>query len=54
MSDFGDFDSDDAVDLEPPDPEQVAMKLHQFRIDIGDSCLSGIDYLTNNRSLELN
>jgi hypothetical protein len=24
MSDFGDFDPDDAFDTEPPDPEQVA------------------------------
>lgn len=27
---FGDFVDDDAFDLEPPDPEQVARKLHQL------------------------
>ena len=27
MTDFGDFDPDDAFDREPPDPEQVAVKL---------------------------
>lgn len=27
---FGDFDPDDAYDVEPPDAEQVARKLHQL------------------------
>ena len=31
MSDFGDFDEDDALDHEPADPEQVARKLHRIR-----------------------
>jgi hypothetical protein len=31
MSDFGDFDDDDALDHEPADPEQVAIKIHQLR-----------------------
>jgi len=31
MTDFGDFDDDDAVDVEPPDPEQVARRLHLLR-----------------------
>lgn len=31
MSDFGDFDPDDALDHEPADPEQVARRLHQLR-----------------------
>lgn len=31
MSDFGDFDEDDAVDTAPADPEQVARKLHSVR-----------------------
>ena len=31
MSDFGDFDPDDALDTEPADPEQVARKLHRYR-----------------------
>jgi hypothetical protein len=30
MSDFGDFDIDDAFDNEPADPEQVAIKLHRY------------------------
>lgn len=28
---FGDFDDDDAFDTEPPDPEQVAIKLQRYR-----------------------
>lgn len=28
---FGDFDPDDAVDHEPADPEQVAIRLHELR-----------------------
>jgi hypothetical protein len=27
---FGDFDSDDALDHEPADPEQTARKLHEI------------------------
>lgn len=34
MSDFGDFDDDDAFANEPPDPEQVTYKLHQLRIEL--------------------
>ena len=34
MSDFGDFDPDDAFDTEPPDPEQVAFRLHRLRIEV--------------------
>jgi hypothetical protein len=30
MSFFGDFDPDDALDHEPPDPVQVAIKLHRY------------------------
>ena len=33
MSDFGDFDPDDAVDTEPADPEQVARKWHRYYQD---------------------
>lgn len=33
MSDFGDFDPDDALDTEPADPEQVAIKLHRYQRD---------------------
>ena len=35
MSDFGDFDPDDALDTEPADPEQVAIKLHRLRRNEG-------------------
>jgi hypothetical protein len=31
VSDFGDFDPDDALDTEPADPEQVARRLHALR-----------------------
>ena len=31
MSDFGDFDPDDAFDTSPPDPLQVAILLHRFK-----------------------
>lgn len=30
MSDFADFDDDDAFGTEPADPEQVAIKLHRL------------------------
>lgn len=29
---FGDFDGDDALDIEPPAPEQVSYKLHSLRV----------------------
>ena len=32
---FGDFDTDDAFDLEPADAEQVARKLHRLRLREG-------------------
>jgi hypothetical protein len=35
VSDFGDFDADDALDTEPADPEQVARKLHAIRRERG-------------------
>lgn len=35
MSDFGDFDEDDAFDNEPADPEQVARKIHELRLREG-------------------
>jgi hypothetical protein len=35
MSDFGDFDPDDAFDTEPADPFQVAIKLHRLRRKAG-------------------
>ena len=35
MTDFGDFDPDDALDTEPADPEQVARKLHRLRLNAG-------------------
>lgn len=36
MSDFGDFDPDDAYDKEPPDVEQVTYKLHALRRALDD------------------
>jgi hypothetical protein len=35
VSGFGDFDADDAYDPEPADPEQVARKLHRYRLAEG-------------------
>ena len=32
---FGDFEDDDAFDVEPADPEQVARKLHGWLRDDG-------------------
>lgn len=32
--DFGDWDPDDSVDHEPPDAEQVSMRMHQLRVEI--------------------
>jgi hypothetical protein len=32
---FGDFDDDDAVGIEPADPEQTARKLHVLRMARG-------------------
>lgn len=32
VSDFGDFDNDDALDTEPADAEQVARRLHFYRM----------------------
>jgi hypothetical protein len=34
MSSFGDFDLDDALDHEPPAPEQVAYRLHSLRLEV--------------------
>jgi len=34
MSTFGDFDSDDAFATEPPDDEQVAIRLHRLRVEV--------------------
>jgi hypothetical protein len=34
VTDFGDFDDDDAYDpTQPADPEQVAIKLHEYRYE---------------------
>jgi hypothetical protein len=57
VSDFGDFDVDDAADHEPPAPEQVAYRLHDLRVEV--DALAGAeepgwDDLTNpERSLAL-
>jgi hypothetical protein len=34
MSDFGDYEADDAYDVEPPAPEQVTYRLHDLRREI--------------------
>jgi hypothetical protein len=31
MSDFGDAEPEDSYDVAPPDPEQVALRLHELR-----------------------
>lgn len=36
MSDFGDWDDDDALDHEPPDHEQVTYKLHDLRVALDE------------------
>jgi hypothetical protein len=41
MSDFGDFDDDDAFGTEPADPEQVARKLHALR---RERAIEGADF----------
>lgn len=35
MPPFGDWDPDDAYDPAPPDPEQVAIRLHRLRDELG-------------------
>lgn len=39
MSDFGDFDDDDAFDTAPADPEQVARKLQRIRAEYGQETI---------------
>jgi hypothetical protein len=34
MADFGDWEPDDALDHEPPDPEQVTYRMHRLRVEI--------------------
>jgi hypothetical protein len=50
VSDFGDWEPDDAWDREPPDPEQVTYKLHDLRLALdqlaGDQGLPTWDELT--------
>lgn len=47
---FGDFDVDDALDHEPPAPEQVAYRLHDLRLELdvlaGAAALPTWDELT--------
>jgi hypothetical protein len=51
---IGDYEPDDAYDREPPDPEQVAYKLHRLReaVDLlaGGSLVSWDDLGTTERS----
>ena len=46
---FGDFDPADAADVEPPDPEQVARKLHALRRAEGFEPLNWPDVLPADR-----
>lgn len=50
VSTFGDFEEDDALDHEPPAPEQVTFRLHRLRTEIdaltGASDLPTFDELT--------
>jgi hypothetical protein len=54
---IGDYESDDAYDREPPDPEQVAYKLHRLRqaVDVlaGGSLASWDDLATSEQISEL-
>ena len=43
MTDFGDFDTDDALDTEPPDAEQVAIRLRKYQRDVDSSLPSWDD-----------
>jgi hypothetical protein len=36
VTDFGDFDPDDAWGVEPPDEEQVTYKVHELRLALDD------------------
>jgi hypothetical protein len=33
-TDFGDWELDDALDQEPADPDQVAVRLHRLRVEV--------------------
>lgn len=50
MTDFGDFENDDAFDTAPADPEQVARKLQRLRVGAGLS-LDEWDALTDEQRL---
>ena len=50
MSDFGDFDHDDAFDNEPADPEQVAIKLHKLRVENGLESIPWEEFSHSRRS----
>ena len=55
MSDFGDFDPDDAVDHEPADPEQIARKLHELQVffdRLAGGTLPAFDDLDSDRQAE--
>jgi len=53
MSDFGDFDSDDAFDTEPADPEQVAMKFHRLRRAISSDLADWDDLSDDDRKVAI-
>lgn len=51
MSDFDDYEPDDAYDTEPADPEQVARKLHALRRREGLEAVDWDDLDTSERLL---
>jgi hypothetical protein len=50
VSDFGDYEDDDAFDREPADPEQVSFRLHRLRIEV--DALAGSEDLPTFDELE--
>ena len=53
MSDFGDFDEDDALDTEPADPEQVARKLHGYFREHGVEPIEWDDLTNDQRVMRI-
>ena len=51
MTDFGDYETADAFDTEPADPEQVARKLQTLRVAEGLSTTNWDDDLTDGAKL---
>ena len=53
MTDFGDFEDDDAFDTEPADPEQVARKLHRIRREYGQEVFAWEDLDDGGRAVRV-